>query len=160
MPGLQIEIKDKVSGGLSWLLLRPPAHSLRSAQDYGVLIPSARQPWRAVERAHVCQRPALPVCALSKKKRERAHTFRSGRQALAGRGQRSVAEVSVFSSGVVFSSRHVAGAFLACGWLSVAVQAAAAVVVAARSRVAAALGLAQLLALRAPLTPMPTPTRR
>ena len=114
-----------------------------------MLIPSARQPWRAVERAHVCQRPALPVCALSKKKRERAHTFRSGRQALAGRGQRSVAEVSGLHSSVVFSSRHVAGAFLARLRLSVAVQAAVAVVASVRLRVAAAHWLAQLLALRA-----------
>src|SRR5262249_35712432 len=81
-------------------------------------------------------------------KRERAHTFRSGRQALAGRGQRSVAEVSVFSCGVIFSSRHIPGAFVACGWLSVAVQAAAAVVASVPLRVAASLWLARLLALR------------
>ena len=33
MPGLQRWIRDKIGGGLSWLLLRPPA-ALRSAKSY------------------------------------------------------------------------------------------------------------------------------
>src|SRR5258705_136494 len=81
---------------------------------------------------------APPVCMCSLGKRcERAHTYRQGRQALAGRGRRSLAALSGSHLRFVFPSRYLSSSVLARLRLSVAVSSLAPLVAALRLSLAA-----------------------
>jgi len=96
---------------------------------------------------HAASRPAC-MCSLTKRD-ERAHTYRSGRQAVASAGRRSLAAYSVRHRRSLLSSRYCSRAVLACVRLSV-VASVASVVAAVRLAVARALGLGAQSAFIAP----------
>ena len=82
--------------------------------------------------SRVCQRPVWLCDVLSGNSDESTSHIQSGRQALVSHGQPSVAALAVGRQRALLSSRHVAGAALACVRPAGSVSSSVAVVAAVR----------------------------